>query len=120
MTINADGMQMGSDGPDFGRNAGDLTSGAARGGCPGVPELCEHSQSLLSQVLEGMPDPARVDAARHELGHCLPCVSRIDLQMRYKAAMLEQSIETAPLSLQLRISDTLRRIDLGEIDVNDL
>jgi hypothetical protein len=34
--------------------------------------------------------------------------------------MLEQSIETAPLSLQLRISDTLRRVDLGEIDVNDL
>jgi hypothetical protein len=74
----------------------------------------------MSQILEGMPDPSRVDAARHELGHCLPCVSRIDLQMRYKAAMLEQSIETAPLSLQLRISDTLRRVDLGEIDVNDL
>ena len=90
------------------------------GGCPGVPDLCEHSQSLMSQILEGRPDPARVDAARHELGHCLPCVARIDLQMRYKAAMLEHSIETAPPSLQLRISDTLRRVDLGEIDVGDL
>lgn len=120
MTMNADGMQLGSDGPAFGRRSRERSMGPAQGGCPGVPELCEHSQSLMSQILEGMPDTARVDAARHELGHCLPCVSRIDLQMRYKAAMMEQSIETAPLSLQLRISDTLRRVDLGEIDVNDL
>ena len=123
MTMNADGMQMGPEGSGFSRRPRDLTLGAAQGaqgGCPGVPELCEHSQSLMSQILEGMPDPIRVAAARQELGHCLPCVSRIDLQMRYKAAMLEQSIETAPPSLQLRISDTLRRVDLGEIDVNDL
>jgi len=93
---------------------------AVSAGCPGVPDLCEHSQRVISQVLEGRPDPLRIDAARAELGHCLPCVGRIDLQIRYKAAMMAQSIETAPPSLQLRISDALGRVDLSDIDIADL
>jgi hypothetical protein len=88
--------------------------------CPGVPELCEHSKALISQVLEGMPTIADVAAAQQELGHCLPCVQQIDFQVRFKTAMAQQATDTAPPALQLRISEALGRVDLGQIDVTDL
>lgn len=88
--------------------------------CPGVPELCEHSQSVISQALEGFPTPAGVDAARTELSRCQPCVNQIDFQVRFKLAMSQRATDQAPPSLQLRITEALGRVDLGDIDVTDL
>ncbi len=88
--------------------------------CPGVPELCEHSRSVISQALEGIPTPTGVQAARDELGACLPCVQEIDFQVRFKVAMSQQATDHAPPSLQLRITEALGRVDLGDIDVTDL
>jgi hypothetical protein len=88
--------------------------------CPGVPELCEHSQAVISRALEGIPTSFGVQTARDELGTCLPCVAEIDYQVRFKVAMAQQSTEHAPPSLQLRISEALGRVDLGGIDVTDL
>lgn len=87
--------------------------------CPGIPERCEHSQALISQILEGIPNPSIVDAARHELGHCMPCVQQIDFQVRFKAAMSRHATEHAPPSLQLRITEALGRVDL-DVGVHDL
>jgi hypothetical protein len=88
--------------------------------CPGIPEQCEHSQAVISQALEGMLNPATIDSARSELGQCFPCVQEIDFQVRFKLAMSERAIELAPPSLQLRISEALGRVDLGDVDVTDL
>ena len=88
--------------------------------CPGIPEQCEHSQALISKVLEGIPNAAAVDAARNELSRCLPCVQQIDFQVRFKVAMAQRATDEAPPSLQLRISEALGRVDLADIDVTDL
>ena len=87
--------------------------------CPGIPEQCEHSQALISQVLEGIPNPSIIDSARQELGHCMPCVQQIDFQVRFKVAMSQRATEQAPPSLQLRISEALGRVDL-DVSVEDL
>lgn len=87
--------------------------------CPGIPEQCEHSQALISQVLEGIPNPSIIDAARQELGRCMPCVQEIDFQVRFKAAMSQRATEQAPPSLQLRITDALGRVDL-DVGIEDL
>ncbi len=91
-----------------------------RSSCPGIPERCEHSQALISRVLEGIPDPAGIEAARQELAHCQPCIQEIDFQVRFKLAMCQNATDTAPESLQLRITEALGRVDLGDIDVGDL
>lgn len=88
--------------------------------CPGIPEQCEHSQAVISQALEGIPTTLAVDAARAELGHCFPCVQQVDFQMNFKLAMAERATDQAPPSLQLRITEALGRVDLGDIDVTDL
>ena len=87
--------------------------------CPGIPEQCEHSQALISQVLEGIPDASIVEAARQELSRCAPCVQQIDFQVRFKIAMAQRCTEQAPQSLQLRITEALGRVDLN-VDVTDL
>lgn len=88
--------------------------------CPGVPQNCEHSQALISRVLEGMLDPMAVTGAKGELAHCSPCLHEIDMQVRFKVAMAQQGTQKAPPALQLRISESLGRVDLSNIDVTDL
>lgn len=88
--------------------------------CPGVPDLCEHSLSVISRMLEGVPEPGGIAAARQELGHCMPCVREIDMQLRFKQAVAQHCTEQAPMSLHRRISSALERVDLGAIDVTDL
>lgn len=88
--------------------------------CPGIPEQCEHSAALISQVLEGIPSPATVEAARLELAHCYPCMQRIDFQVRFKVAMAQRATDEAPPALQLRITQALGRVDLSEVDIADL
>ncbi len=88
--------------------------------CPGIPEQCEHSRSVISRVLEGVPDAGIIAAAQQEVSQCLPCVQQIDFEVRFKLAMSQRATDQAPPSLQLRISDALGRIDLSEIDVTDL
>ena len=83
--------------------------------CPGVPDLCEHSLSVISRMLEGVPEPGGIAAARQELGHCLPCAREIDMQLRFKQAVAQHCAEQAPISLQQRISSALERVDLGAV-----
>jgi len=88
--------------------------------CPGIPETCEHSQALVARVLDGVLDPSTIEAARQELGHCAPCLRHIDVQVQFKVAMAQKTTEQAPASLQLRITESLGRVDLSSIDVTDL
>ena len=87
--------------------------------CPGIPDQCEHSQALISQVLEGIPNPSIVEAARQELSPCMPCVQQIDFQVRFKIAMAQRATDQAPPSLQLRITEALGRVDL-DVGIEDL
>lgn len=88
--------------------------------CPGVPERCEHSQATIARAMEGVVSADRLAGIRQELGHCDPCLGAFDFEVGFKAAVAQRATDQAPASLQVRISQTLQRIDLDQIDVTDL
>ncbi len=88
--------------------------------CPGIPSDCGHASRLLMAVGEGVPSPTRTAALRQELTGCAPCLEAFDLQVNVQNLVALHCREQAPESLRIRISETLQRIDLGNIDVTDL
>ncbi len=92
-------------------------------GIPGLPtgrHRCEDTPAFILRALEGIPNPSTIEAVRRVLAVCPPCVGALDVEIRFKLAMCQRATDKAPPSLQLRISETLRRVDLGDIDVTDL
>ena len=81
---------------------------------------CSDTPMLILQALEGLPDSGVIDAVRLSLAACPPCVGALDVEIRFKIAMAQQITDKAPPGLQLRISETLQRVDLGDIDITDL
>jgi hypothetical protein len=81
---------------------------------------CEDAPSLIMQVLEGVPNPQLIQAVRVHFGSCFQCQNALDLEIRFKLAMAQRATDKAPPSLQLRISESLQRIDLKDITVSDL
>jgi len=123
------GGVSGPDDPIFGGSSGLPVSPAfpslppVRGG--GLPlasdrHRCADTPPLILRALEGVPDPNVIDAVRASLRPCPPCVDSLDVEIRFKIAMAQRATDKAPPWLQLRISQTLQRVDLGDIDVTDL
>ncbi len=81
---------------------------------------CEDSAVLITQALEGVPNPQLIQAVRSHFGTCVQCLSALDLEIRFKLAMAQRATDKAPPSLQLRISESLQRIDLKDITISDL
>ena len=81
---------------------------------------CEESPALIIQALEGVPNPQLIQAVRNHFGACIQCLNALDLEIRFKLAMAQRATDKAPPSLQLRISESLQRIDLGDITISDL
>lgn len=88
-------------------------------GCPGVPHECEHAKQCIADALDEMLTE-RVAAARAELAHCQPCTRMLEFQIEFKVAMARSCLVDAPAHLQLRISQALWRVDLGDVGVEDL
>ena len=81
---------------------------------------CEDSKMLITQALEGVPNPRLIQAVRGHFGGCIQCLSALDLEIRFKLAMAQRATDKAPPSLLLRISESLQRIDLKDITISDL
>ncbi len=81
---------------------------------------CEDSALLITQALEGVPNPQLIQAVRGHFGSCMQCLNALDLEIRFKLAMAQRATDKAPPSLQLRISESLQRIDLKDITISDL
>ena len=81
---------------------------------------CEESPALIMQALEGVPNPQLIQAVRNHFGACIQCLNALDLEIRFKLAMAQRATDKAPPSLQLRISESLERNDLGDITISDL
>ena len=81
---------------------------------------CEDSKMLITQALEGVPNPQLIQAVRSHFGGCVQCLSALALEIRFKLAMAQRATDKAPPSLQLRISESLQRIDLKDITISDL
>tara|TARA_Y100000590_G_C15677070_1_gene998444 strand:- start:244 stop:582 length:339 start_codon:yes stop_codon:yes gene_type:complete len=81
---------------------------------------CTDSPQLILRALDGIPNPQIIQSVRDSFGSCLQCNNALDLEIRFKLAMSQQETVKAPPSLQLKISESLQRIDLGDISVNDL
>lgn len=89
-------------------------------GCPGRPDDCRHASSVLLAAAEGIPHPGRTAELRSRLSGCVPCLEAFDLQMNVQSLVALHCREQAPESLRIRISETLQRVDLGQLDVSDL
>lgn len=89
-------------------------------GMPTGSHRCEDTPVFILRALEGIPDPVTIEAVRRQLEICPPCVGALDVEIRFKLAMSQRATDRAPMSLQLRISETLKRVDLGDVDVTDL
>jgi hypothetical protein len=74
---------------------------------------------VISEALDGIPSVMRVEALRAELAGCTSCVQALEFEIRFKMAMSQRCHDDAPAALRIRISETLRRIDL-DVDIADL
>ena len=81
---------------------------------------CEESPQLILQALDGIPNPQVIQSVREHFGTCTQCKTALDVEIRFKLAMSQQATVKAPPSLQLKISESLQRIDLGDISITDL
>jgi hypothetical protein len=75
---------------------------------------------VIARALDGIPTMAVISALQAELGDCPSCLHALDFEIRFKLAMGQRCREDAPASLQIRISEVLQRVDLGDLDVTDL
>ena len=87
--------------------------------CLGVPNQCTYSRELITRALDGQPTLENISRVRIELGDCLPCVQILGVEVRFKLAMSQACKEPAPSSLQVRITETLQRVVLDDLDVQD-
>ena len=88
--------------------------------CLGVPNQCDYSRELITRALDGQPTMELISRLRTELASCLPCLQALDVEIRFKLAMGQACRESAPNSLQIRITETLQRVVLDDLDVQDL
>ena len=95
-------------------------SSEALHGASAEAHRCEDSAALITQALEGVPNPQLIQAVRNHFGTCMQCLNALDLEIRFKLAMAQRATDKAPPSLQLRISESLQRIDLKDITISDL
>ncbi len=87
--------------------------------CLGVPNQCDYSRDLIARALDGQPTLENLSQLRVELGDCLSCVQVLDVEVRFKLAMSQACRESAPASLQIRITETLQRVVLDDLDIQD-
>ncbi len=87
--------------------------------CLGVPNHCDYFHELITRALNGHPDRDRIDQLRTELANCPSCLQVLDTEIRFKMTMSQACRESAPVSLQIRITESLRRVVLDDLDVQD-
>ena len=87
--------------------------------CLGIPNRCDLSRRLIARALDGQPTVEDVSRVRVELANCLPCVQILDTEVRFKLAMSQACRESAPASLQIRITETLHRVVLDDLEIQD-
>jgi len=85
----------------------------------GVPNQCDYSRELIAMALDGQPTLEGLNRARAELGDCLPCAQALDVEVRFKLAMNQAGRVSAPATLQTRITETLQRVELDDLGIQD-
>lgn len=88
--------------------------------CLGIPNQCDLSRDLIARALDGQPTTELIGQVRAQFGECAPCIQVLDVEVRFKLAMSQACRESAPASLQIRITETLQRVVLDDLDVQDL
>ena len=87
--------------------------------CLGIPNQCDYSRELITRALDGQPTLESISHVRFELADCIACVQVLDVEVRFKLAMGQACRESAPASLQIRITETLQRVVLDDLDIQD-
>ncbi len=81
-------------------------------------EICEFAGELLLSALDGN-DPTKIESAAKQLKDCSTCKNMLDLQLKIRNAMSVQLKTKAPANLRIQISQNLKRMNLGELDITD-
>ena len=87
--------------------------------CLGIPNQCDYSRELITRALDGQPTLESISRVRVELANCFACVQVLDVEVRFKLAMSQACRESAPADLQVRITETLQRVVLDDLDIQD-
>ena len=87
--------------------------------CLGIPNQCDYARELITRALDGQPTLESISHVRVELADCIPCVQVLDVEVRFKMVMGQACRESAPASLQIRITETLQRVVLDDLDIQD-
>ncbi|WP_419918539.1 hypothetical protein [Candidatus Poriferisocius sp.] len=85
----------------------------------GVPNHCDYFRELVTRALNGRPDLDRIGQARTELAGCSSCLQILDTEIRFKMTISQVCREPAPASLQIRIAESLRRVVLDDLEIQD-
>ncbi len=87
--------------------------------CLGVPNQCDYSRDLINRALDGLPTLESIDRVRMELSRCVSCLQTLDVEVRFKLTMSQACRESAPASLQIRITEELQRVVLDDLSIQD-
>ena len=84
----------------------------------GETEMCEFAANLVMRSLDGY-NPSLIEKARQELDGCKNCLNVLELQLRVRGLMSMHLKVKAPAQLRINITEGLKRMDLGQLDITD-
>ena len=95
----------------------------APGGSGGPTSPCEQAQLLITEALEPQVTFVRLSQIRVELQsmNCAACVGALDTEVKFRSMLATSCTSDAPpAGLAMRITETLAKVDLSQLDVNDI
>lgn len=84
------------------------------------PLQCDAAVLRLTEARDPAVSFGRLNQIRAELRHCAPCLQAFEVEVKFRATVATRCVDYAPEGLQVRITETLSRIDLSQVNVTDL
>ncbi len=72
------------------------------------------------EATDGFGSPGRAEALKSELANCDPCLAALELELGFQQMVALHCRVQAPENLRIRISETLKRVELDSLDITDL
>ena len=83
------------------------------------PLQCETAMASINGARDPLTTPTRVLELRAQLKDCTPCLAAFDLEVKLRATLVPTLSELPTIDFRMRITETLARVDLSQIDITD-
>lgn len=83
------------------------------------PLQCETAMASIHAARDPLATPVRLGELRSALGDCTPCLVAFDLEIKLRATMVPTTSELPTIDFCMRITETLARVDLSDLDITD-